>query len=1009
MSADQPGTLRDERPPVVAALAAAGFESAREVGRGGFGVVYRCSQEGLDRVVAVKVLTATLSDDRARFVREQQAMGRLTGHPNIVSVLQVGELESGVPFLVMPFCRKGCLQERIARFGVLPVEKVLRIGVKLAGALTAAHRLGVVHRDVKPANILLTDYGEPALTDFGIARIDGGLETGTGLFAGSPAFLAPEAISGAPPSPASDVYGLGATLFAAFTGHAAFERHTGEQVVAQFLRITTEPVPDLRERGMPEDVAAVISAAMARDPGQRPSALELGQHLQQVQASHGLPVDEMALDDPKVCQRRGAASAAPAGTLPGSAARGNLPAPLSGLVGRGAEMARLAKLVVFSRLVTVTGVGGIGKTTLATHAARSFRPEFSDGIWLIELAELRDGSLLVKAMAGALGLRDQPGQTLPQLLVGFLEPRRVLLVLDNCEHLIDDVAKLAETLLRDCPQLHILATSREILDIGGEAVLALTPLAVPDPGDIRTLESLAACEAVALFVERARAALPDFVLTVANAREVARICARLEGLPLALELAAARSRMLPLEQIAEGISDRFSLLTRGRRGAPARQHTLAGCIDWSFRLCTATEQHLWTQLTVFTGTFDLPAVQHMTAAELCRADCLDLVSALVDKSIITPAHQHQTDRYKLLDTLRDYGRTRLADTDFDQLRRRHAAYYQQVLAQARAEWFSDRQIYWLGRIEAEMPNIREALRFSVTDSPPAALQMAIDVRPMWQLRGMFSEGRQWLEMALSATTPEPTPLRVLGITYAIAFPIMQGDLTVARKRITEGRTMVEGLDDSDLHSQIELAGGFLAMHSGEFERARAHYRSALDITNDYEVRAVSTLYMGITLEYLGRYDEAVRWYEMAVALAQTQGDPYLQACTQNLLGLVLWRLGELQRADQQLKAALNTFSRLNERWFSAYCLEGLAWIAGSRHDPRRAAVLMAAACAVSGAAGTQLLPFPDMPAWHDQCHRQARAELDAAEFQTAWAEGNALSLCQAASFAAKGTAIPGPT
>src|SRR5271156_6311569 len=254
-------TQRDVGLAVVTELSAAGFADAEEIGRGGFGIVYRCRQVALERTVAVKVLTAELDENRERFLREQRAMGRLTGHPNIVGVLQVGETQSGCAYLVMQYHRLGSLEARIRRLGPLGVDEVLRLGVKMAGALEAAHGLGIVHRDVKPANILLTDYGELALSDFGIAHISDGFKTAAGTFTGSPAFTAPEILSGDPPSEASDVYGLGATLFCALTGHVAYQRRKGEEVVAQFLRIATEAAPDLRDSAIPDDIATAIEHA----------------------------------------------------------------------------------------------------------------------------------------------------------------------------------------------------------------------------------------------------------------------------------------------------------------------------------------------------------------------------------------------------------------------------------------------------------------------------------------------------------------------------------------------------------------------------------------------------------------------------------------------------------------------------------------------------------------------------------------------------------------------------
>src|ERR1700752_4884914 len=262
---DQHASPRDLVPNIPAELRDAGFEDIAEIGHGGFGVVYRCAQPLLDRTVAVKVLTADLDQENLDgFLREQHAMGRFSGNPNIVTILQFRTTTTCRPFILIPYHAKNSLEALIRRHGPLDWGETLRIGVKLAGALEAAHHAGILHRDVKPGNILLTEYGEPELTDFGIARIAGGFQTATGVITGSPAFTAPEVLAGATPTAQSDIYSLGATLFCAITGHAAFERQSGEKVVAQFLRITSQPIPDLREQGFPADVAAVIERAMSR-------------------------------------------------------------------------------------------------------------------------------------------------------------------------------------------------------------------------------------------------------------------------------------------------------------------------------------------------------------------------------------------------------------------------------------------------------------------------------------------------------------------------------------------------------------------------------------------------------------------------------------------------------------------------------------------------------------------------------------------------------------------------
>jgi len=295
MAECEPSASRSDPTPIAAELAAAGFDGATEVGVGGFGAVYRCQQRSLDRIVAVKVLTTDLDPDNIeRFLREQRAMGKLCGHPNIVNIFDVGTTNSGRPFIVMQYHPRDSLRARIHALGPLTWEETLHIGVKMAGALETAHRLGTLHRDIKPANILLTEYGVPQLADFGIARIAGGFETATGVVTGSPAFTAPEVLMGQSPTPASDVYSLGATLFCALTGHAAFERRSGEQVVAQFLRVAAEPTIARDLVQLPDDVGAAIENAMASNPDDRPAtAADLGNRLRHVQSRHGVTVDDM--------------------------------------------------------------------------------------------------------------------------------------------------------------------------------------------------------------------------------------------------------------------------------------------------------------------------------------------------------------------------------------------------------------------------------------------------------------------------------------------------------------------------------------------------------------------------------------------------------------------------------------------------------------------------------------------------------------------------------------------
>ncbi|AXN45552.1 Serine/threonine-protein kinase PknK [Mycobacterium marinum] len=976
-------------------LADLGFVDAYEVGRGGYGVVYRCVQAELGRVVAVKTLTADVDEWGPRFLREEQAMARLTAHPNIVPVLQVGQTAGGLPFLVMPFCGRGSVQQRIERYGVLAVEEMLRIGVKIAAALESAHRVGVVHRDVKPANVLLTDYGEPALCDFGIARMEAGFETGPGMFVGSPAYTAPELLAGESPNAASDVYALGASLFAGLTGHAAFERRNGEQVVAQFLRIANESIPDLRDNNIPTQVADLVNAAMAREPGDRPSALKLGEMIQQAQADLGLAVDAMALPEANGEEGIRSARRIPTGARSGAEryGPGRVPVLPAGLVGRRDELAQLRKSLYSSRLVTVTGMGGVGKTTLAIAAAGQLRAEFSDQVWLVELSELRDGDMLAEVAIAALGVCDQTGAPPTDVLVEFLGHGMTLLVIDNCEQIIDAVAKQVDNLLHHCPQLHILATSREVLDIDGESVLPLMPLAVPETDADSTLGSLARYDAVELFVARARAGVPEFRLTHANAAAVARVCARLDGLPLAIELAAARLRALSIEQIADGLADRYHLLSRGHRGAPTRQQNLVSCVAWSHDLCTPTEQHLWAILSVFAGSFDLPAARHVSAGSLLDEQCLDVMCTLVDKSILIRTEHDGQVRFRLLDTLRDYGRTHLSAAEHHQLRHRHADYYHRLAAQAYSDWFGPQQIEWLSRLTAETPNLREALQFCITHEPATALELAANLREIWIPRGMFSEGYRWLDLALTALPPLPSPERIRALAHISEFANFRGNLPRATELVAQARQLYESLADRRVIAVLECTDGHMAMINGDFERARDCLRRAASATDDLQSKGCAMLLMGWDSLFWGDVEKASDWFEKALAVSESHGESlqrsYVLVCT----GISSWRRGEFERAEQQLQQGIQICRALNDRWMAAQYFEALAWCAGSNEDFRRAVVLMAAANVLSPATGFPLMAL--FSGLHDECEQRSRAGLDDAEYQAAWNQGSALSFQQA--------------
>ncbi|MGW4773488.1 protein kinase domain-containing protein [Nocardia sp. NPDC004278] len=1013
---DPSKTQRDVIPAVTAELADAGFTAAEEIGRGGFGVVYRCDQVALDRTVAVKVLTAALDEEnRERFVREQRAMGRLTGQPSILDVLQVGTTTSGLPYLVMPYYPQGSLDARIRRHGPLSAVETLRVGVKLAGALETAHRLGILHRDVKPANVLITDYGEPALADFGIARIPGGFHTATGTVAGSPAFTAPEVLAGEAPTAAADLYGLGATLFAALTGHAAFERRSGERVVAQFLRITTQPTPNPREHSIDEDLAQVIEAAMSRSPEQRPSAAALGQQLQQLQAGRGLPVDEMAVRTEAGAEQQ-ATTPVPLTTDHSPtrgpdplglsvSGKGSIPHELTSFVGRRTDLAEAKRLLASSRLVTLTGIGGVGKTRLALRAAAGAQRGFPDGVWLVELGQLHDGALLPGVIASSVGLRPQ-GKPVLDVLIDYLVSRQLLLVLDNCEQIVDAAAKVAETLLRACPRLWILATSREALSVGGEAVLQVRPLTVPDPDRRPSLRGAQRYDAVILFVERAAAAVPGFALTEDNVAVVAEICRRLDGLPLAIELAAARLRALSPEQILARLTDRYALLTRGSRSAPTRQQTLRWCIDWSYSLCTPAEQQVWAQLSVFAGSCELDAAEQVCRDDLGEEDLLDVLTALVDKSILIREESDCVVRFRLLETIRDYGRDKLGQAGrYREIRRRHQDWYHKLAERADADWISPRQLDWIARLDREQPNLREALNFCLTDTEAesdAALSFAAALQPFWLSHGQAGEARHWLDRALADGPATDTPVRAKALWRASAVADLQDDPRAASALSTQARTLAATTEHPIVHAFADLARGIQRIRDRDPRRARAPLEAALEsFTAQGDVSGQVWALLGLIWAYELQHDSAtaISYQEKVLAITESSGDSVHRSYALWVTAVATWRQGDRDRALQLLRHELQLIRQLKDSVMGALALEALAWMVGAQGDARRAAVLLGAAQALSQSTGTSTVPFPNLTVHHEDCERAARHALGRQAFETAHREGALLDLGAAIDYA----------
>jgi non-specific serine/threonine protein kinase len=641
------------------------------------------------------------------------------------------------------------------------------------------------------------------------------------------------------------------------------------------------------------------------------------------------------------------------------------PVSLTSLVGRERELVDLAALVKAQRLVTLTGVGGSGKTRLAAELALRIDWQRADSVAWVELAPCADPLLVAQQAAAALSVRAAAGGGVVEALVDALRERELLLVLDDCEHLVAAVAELARTLLMSCPRLHILATSREPLGVAGERVWPLPPIAQ--------------AEAVQLFAERATAVDPEFVLNDA----VDEICRRLDGIPLAIELAAARVRVLTTQQIAAKLEDRFAILTGGARATIPRHRTLRAAIDWSFALLSEREQALLARLSVFVGSFSVDA-----AMAVCDAD-LDLLTGLVDKSlVVTTCRSGAAMRYHLLETIRQYAAERLDDAG---IRRRHAEAFL-MIARAAMEELTDGNAARLDRLDPDHDNIRAALTWSLEHEPDAiALPLGAAFRWYWYYRILWSEGLRWLTRVLERSSTEASPERAGALAGAGTFAAYLGDLAAGRRWLEEAEAMWRALgDERELALTLSSHAQLLA-NAGDLEGASARAAESVQLARasgtPFNIAYCLTNAAAFVAQRRGELQEADRALEEAEAIWSPTKHPLGLAFVLNARALLAIRRRDHAAAARFARAALSETRTRRERWFSARSLRVLAFT--STGDLPRAARLLGAADAMLRAIGARMLVHEKSE--HERVMTTLRESMPTEELEAALAEGAAMS------------------
>ncbi|MFE0626231.1 BTAD domain-containing putative transcriptional regulator [Streptomyces sp. NPDC058864] len=744
------------------------------------------------------------------------------------------------------------------------------------------------------------------------------------------------------------------------------------------------------------ETRALFAEHLGIDPGEPLRRL----HEAMLRADEGLEVPSPAL-------------AGPPRPRPGGPPRraGALPAQATGFVGRRPEVEAVRALLAGSRLVTLTGVGGVGKTRLALQVAEEESAAFPDGAWLVELSSVQEGELVAHAVAQALDLHDWALRPPLQALREHLAGRRLLLVLDTCEHLADACALLAETLLQSAPGIRVLATSRESLGVAGEQIYVVAPLPVAPRDPTASRDGVA--DAVALFVDRARAVDRHFALTPLNRAAVGRLCALLDGIPLAIELAAVRLRSLSVGQILERLDDRFTLLGVGRRTALPRHQTLRTAIEWSHQLCSPGERLLWERLSVFSGSFDTEAAQDVCAdAELSRAAIPDLLAGLVDKSVLLREEDSLGVRLRILDTVREYGADRLrGHGEQDRLRRRHRDHCLALAHRFEDDWFGPRQLLWHRRVLHEHANIRAALDFCLSRPPEhrTGLELAGTLWVFWVACGLFMEGRHYLDRLLGLE-PAPSEERLKALWACGHVALGQGDTETVDRVAGECRSLADRHGDGVAAAFATHLLGAAAAQRGDAGTGVAlaadavRLSRALPRTADRE-RGLAMALVGEAFALLmnGELDAAAAAVDEQQALSASRGEIWTRSWSSSLRSSVDLARGETASAVAHARASLRVRRMLGDTLGVAMCVDTLAHAALASGDADGSARLMAVSRRVWEMFGPPQFGSPELRAAQDLCAEQARKLIGDAAYDSAFRAGGALDLEDAISFALGGS------
>ena len=945
------------------------------------------------RRVAIKVMNADVGAS-TRFLREIEIAARLT-HPHILPLHDSGVIDNQ-PFYVMPYIEGESLRQRIIQHKSFSIDDALRFATEIASALGYAHEQGLIHRDIKPENVLLSN-GIALVADFGIARFTNSdnqpaITMGNALI-GTPAYMSPEQLEhGSAIDGRTDLYSLGCVVYEMLVGRPPF-RGPLSSLAAQHLTVEPRAVTESRPE-VPSHLAEAIKKLLAKKPGDRYAT-----------AAEFVSAINPSLQD-----------AATISFDRKSVVATNLPKERTRFIGRIEQLIHCKKILESSRLLTLAGLGGCGKTRLAIKVGESLTDRFPGGVWFVDLSPLTETSRVVGAVAQVLGLREEADRNLADIVSAYIGDKKVLLILDNCEHLLSSCAELVNSLLNSCAEIRILATSREALNVQGERVMPLPPLGVPDSKSALNLESVQSADAIKLFVERAQVVRNGFELTAENFALVAEICRNLDGIPLAIELAAARVKILSLDQILTKLDDRFKLLSS--RTMLPRHQTLRAVIEWSYEQLSTEEQRLLRGLSVFSGGWTL-ALASSVVGDLDEFEILELHSQLVDKSIVVVASDESTtQRYWFLETVRQFLLEKLNESGDEQDAR--AAHFRSMLAlaeRAYANRITD-EVRWTGELEVESDNMRVALEYAQSVDAEKYLELVGALAWFWIIKTHLVEGRQHLTAALALSAVDPSrPSRARALWGAAHMLALQGETSEAHAWIDEARTMSRDLGDTrDVAFALEGIG-WTHFFRSEDESACAAFEECLRLQRaGGERHLVIRAMVGLAqvLVALGRTDEAKPMAREIIEFAETNNDKRSQHFGWHYLADCELILGNCTESLKLYKQSLVLANAIGDKVEISFEVQGVAMslaglgladLAEKNRSDVSASPLLGVAIQLAGAVNAEWdrlgadihVRFWD--ALLDRYLGAARRSLETEVAETEWSKGKALSFDDAVKLA----------